>query len=86
MLFNLDPNKPAREVLFSRKDKVHVHPTINLNNIQVERTSYQKHLGTLLDEKLNFKQHIDSAVPKINKGISVILYHGNHYLQYIKLF
>ena len=26
----------------------------------------------LLDEKLNFKQHIDSAISKINKGISVI--------------
>ena len=34
--------------------------------------SYQKHLGILLDEKLNFKHHIDSAVSKVNKGISVI--------------
>ena len=34
--------------------------------------SYQKHLGILLDEKLNFKQHIDSAISKVNKGISVI--------------
>ena len=72
MLFNPDPNKPTQEVLFSRKNKVQVHPTINLNNIQVERTSYQKHLGILHDEKLNFKQHIDSVIPKINKGISVI--------------
>ena len=72
MLFNPDPNKPTQEVLFSRKNKVPVHPTINLNNIQVERTSYQKHLGILFDEKLNFKQHIDSVIPKINKGISVI--------------
>ena len=72
MLFSPDPNKPAQEVLFSRKNKVQVHPTINLNNIQVERTSYQKHLGILHDEKLNFKQHIDSVIPKINKGISVI--------------
>ena len=33
---------------------------------------YQKHLGILLDEKLNFKQHVDSAILKMNKGISVI--------------
>ena len=75
MLFNPDANKPAQEVLFSRKNKVHVHPAINLNKyrlILVERTSYQKHLGILLDEKLNFKQHIDSVIPKINKGISVV--------------
>ena len=74
MLFNPDTSKPVEEVLFSRKKKVQIHPTISLNNIQVERTSYQKHLGILLDEKLNFdeKQHIDSAILKINKGISMI--------------
>ena len=58
MFFNPDPNKPTQGVLVSRKNKVQVHPTINLSNIQVEGTSYQKHLGILLDEKLNFKQHV----------------------------
>ena len=72
MLFDPDPDRPAQEVLFSRKNKVQVHPTINYNNTQIEIRSYQKHLGILLDEKLNFKQHIDSVIPKINKGISVI--------------
>ena len=33
---------------------------------------YQKHLGILLDGKLKFKQHVDSAILKINKGTSVI--------------
>ena len=73
MLFNPDSSKPAQEILFSRKNKIQVHPTISLYyNVQVERVSYQKHLGILLDEKLNFKQHIDSAISKGNKGISVI--------------
>ena len=72
MLFNPDSSKPTQEVLFSRKKKIQVHPTISLNNVQVERVSYQKHLAILLDEKLNFKQHIDSAISKVNKGISVI--------------
>ena len=72
MLFNPDPCKPAQEVVFSRKKKTQSHPAISLNNIQVERTSYQKHLGLLLDEKLNFKQHVDSAILEMNKGISVI--------------
>ena len=47
-------------------------PTISLNNIQVKRASYQKHLGIILDEKLNFKQHVDNAISKINNVISVI--------------
>ena len=72
MLFNPDPSKQAQEVLFSRKKKAQSHPIISLNNIQVEKSSNQKHLGLILDEKLNFKQHIDSAISKINKGIAVI--------------
>ena len=83
MLFNPDSSKPAQEVLFTRKKKIHVHPTINFNNVQVERMSYQKHLGILLDEKLNFKQHIDTAISKVSKGILVIknlhiIYQENH--------
>ena len=63
MLFNPDPTKPAQEVLFSRKKQNQIHPTISLNNIQVEK---------VLDQKLNFKQHTDCAISKINKGIVVI--------------
>ena len=56
----------------SRKKKTQSHPEISLNNIPVERSSYQKHLGLILDEKLNFKQNIDNAISKINKGIAMI--------------
>ena len=54
MLFSPDPSKRAQEVLFSRKTKVQNHRTISLNNIQVQRASCQKHLGLILEEKLNF--------------------------------
>ena len=33
MLFNPDSSKPAQEVLFSRKKKIQVHPTISLNDV-----------------------------------------------------
>ena len=72
MLFNPDPKKPAQEVLFSRKKQLQNHPNISLNNIQVERSGHQKHLGLILDENLNFKKHVDGAISKVNKGISVI--------------
>ena len=39
---------------------------ISLNNIQVEKVPYQKHLVILLDKKLNFKQRIVSAIFKMN--------------------
>ena len=72
MLFNPDSTKPAQEVLFSRKKQNQIHPTIILNNIQVEKVLYQKHLGLILDQKFNFKQHTDCAISKVNKGITVI--------------
>ena len=83
MLFNPDPSQSAEEVLFSRKKKTQSHPEISLNNIPVVCLSYQKHLGLILDEKLNFKQHIDNAISEIKKGIAVIkkldiAYHINH--------
>ena len=70
MLFNPDPKKPAQEVLFSRKSQIQNHPTLSLNNIQVERSTYHKHLGVILDEKCNLKEHINSAISKVSKGIS----------------
>ena len=83
MLFNPDINKPAQEVSFSRKKKTQNHPNISLNNIQFERVSHQKHLGIIIDEKLNFKEHIDSAILKVNRGIALIknsdiACNGNH--------
>ena len=72
ILFNPDPNKLAEEVLFSRKNKAQIHPTITLNKILVEKLSHHKQLGIALDENLNFKQNIDTAILKISKGISAI--------------
>ena len=59
MLFNPDVSKPAQEVLFSRKRTKTDHPDVYFNNVKLKREPYQKHLGIFLDEKLNFKEHID---------------------------
>ena len=68
MFFSPDRKESAQEVLFSRKRQIQSHPTLSL----VERSTYHKHLGVILDEKLNFKEHINSAISKVKKGISVI--------------
>ena len=62
---NPDPNKPAEEALFSRKKKESIHPVISLNNIQVEKASYQKHLEIFIDGKLTFKYHVDNTLCKV---------------------
>ena len=52
--------------------KLKSYPTVSLNIIQIERASYLKHLGILLEVDLNFKQYIDSVILKKNKGMSLI--------------
>ena len=72
MRFHPDPRKLAQEVLLSRKKKIQIYLTISLNNVQVEKAPHHKHLGILLDEKLNFQQHVGTTTLIINKGISII--------------
>ena len=72
MFFNPDPNKLTQEILFLKEKKVFTHPIISLNNIQVKKASYPKHLGLNFDEKLTFKHHIDNTPCKVNNGITVI--------------
>ena len=58
MSFNPDPFKQAQEVFFFRKIKKPIHPLLKFNNNQVIQIPYQKHFGLLLDEKLNFGEHL----------------------------
>ena len=48
------------------------HPIIYFNNVQVQRANQQKHLGIILDKKLNLKSHIDKILTKGSKCIAVI--------------
>ena len=61
-----------KKYYFLEKNKTQNHSNITLNNIQVERVSHQKHLGIILNEKRNFKKHIDSIILKVNRGIAVL--------------
>ena len=56
--FNSDLSKQAQEVSFSKKTHKLFHPTVLFNNIPVQHSTAQKHLGVYLDEKLNFNIHI----------------------------
>ena len=47
------------------------HPTVFFNNIPVQRSTVQKHLGVHLDEKLIFNTHITEKIGKATKGVGV---------------
>ena len=72
MSFNPDESKQAKEVVFSRKLNKPIHPDISFNEVNVQKTEAQKHLGLVLDEKLNFNQHINNMINKATKGISIL--------------
>ena len=72
MSFNTDSSKQAQEVVFSRKIKKPNHPELIFNNIPVNQTSYQKHLGMFLDNKLNFGEHLKYITNKVNKSIGLL--------------
>ena len=72
MCFNPDPNKQAAEVISSHKISHQFHPPIFFNNTPVVSQPSTKHLGMILDSKLNFSQHLSEKISKANKGIGVI--------------
>ena len=50
MQFNLDLNKQANEVIFSKKKQLYPH---------------HKHLSVVLDSKLDLKFHVDKKILKM---------------------
>ena len=72
MSFNPDPSKQAKEVIFSHKINKPLHPNLVFNNVPVDQVSSQKHLGMILDSKLNFNEHFKSVVSKVSRSIALL--------------
>ena len=72
MLFNPDPNKQALEVCFSNKCDKEKYQPLQFNSTDVQIADSQKHLGLILDSKLNFNEHIESKITKCNKIIGLM--------------
>ena len=72
MSFNPDPTKMAQEVLFSRKKSKVIHPSPIFNGKDVSRSESQKHLGLVLDSKLNFDIHLKGKFSIIHNGIALL--------------
>ena len=70
MQFSPDPNKQANGVIFSRKTNSDnlSHPPIKFNNNDISKCPHQKHLGIVLDSKLN----LDQKIKKCNRIIGVL--------------
>ena len=47
-------------------------PIIEFNSVSVKRVQAHKHLGSTLDLKLNFDEHISSILSQVNKLYAVL--------------
>ena len=71
MLFNPDPSKQAIEICFSHKRDNVSYPSLVFNDNKVQLANSQKHLGLILDSKLDFNEHIDNKINKCNEIIGI---------------
>ena len=67
ILFNPDPSKQAIEICFSHKRENENYPSLVFNDTKVQLANSQKHLGLILDSKLDFNKYIDNEINKCNK-------------------
>ena len=72
MIFNPDLTKQVQEVIFSRKLNKPVRPYLTFSNSQVSQTESQKHLGLVLDNKLNFHEDLKGVLDRISKTMGLI--------------
>ena len=45
---------------------------LNFNGSNVEACSPQKHLGFIMDDKLNFDVHVQNRISKCNKIVGIV--------------
>ena len=72
MSFNPNPSKQVQEVIFFRKRQNLNHDSIYFNYNLVQQVPSQKHLGMHLDTKLNFQEHLDNIMSKVDKTIGLL--------------
>ena len=59
---------------FSTKRVKTDHPDILFGGVPVVKVEEHKHLGFILDSKLSFASHIQTAITKSRQGIGMIKY------------
>ena len=65
-----DPSKQAQGVIFSGKPQKTIYNQVYFNS--VKQVPSQKHLGMYLNTKLNFQEHVNNILSKVNKTIGLM--------------
>ena len=75
-------NFVSTDIAFSRKKTMITILQLQFNNVPIECVQSQKHLGLILDSKLDFHEYISSILSKVNKLTAVLrkLFFPRHFL------
>ena len=71
MVFNPDVRKPAEQVIFTNRNSTS-YDTLSYSGIDIKSVLNHKHLGFVLDSKLDYTEHIDAKIAKANQGIGIL--------------
>ena len=64
----LSINVKTQYMIFSRtKGRLHLPKPLNFNNKNIEHVTEAKFLGAIVDNRLNWAQHIESIISKISR-------------------
>ena len=72
MNVNPDPSEQAQEVIFLKKVQKKNHNQVCFNRYSVKQVPLQKHFEMYLDAKLNFQEHLNNALSKVNKTTGLL--------------
>ena len=71
MVFNPDPNTPEESIVFTNRNTTS-YENVSYACMDVKPVDSHKHLGYVLDSKLNYSKHLDKKIRKANQCIGVI--------------
>ena len=55
-----------------RLNDIQIEPKIKLGDTEVNKVSETKTLGIVVDDQLLWKNHVDTAIAKVSKGIGML--------------
>ena len=67
----LNENK-TQMLMMSRKKNLNIQGDVNLRNEAIQRVAKEKFLGAIVDQHLNWKDHISMVSHKISKSCGII--------------
>jgi len=71
---SLNVDKTHYMIFSSKNKKVQVDESlkVTINNVEIERVHITKFLGVLVDDKLNWKQHVSYIKGKVSKAVGIL--------------